>query len=666
MVITKEGKTTKKKIDRPANKKGKQKALPINDDDDEYDDNSRRGNKRKLEDDEEIDVKTEEDEDVTKGKKAKESLKKRIKQQKTTEPKANPNDDDKMDIEEPVKKKTVRKKSKPRIEEEMDIKSEDEEPVKKKQVRKKSKPRIEEEMDIEDEGPVKKKQVRKKSKPRVEEEMDIKTEDEGSTKKKLDRKKSKPKIEEDEPEPSEGEDEDFQWWKGQSLDDGSAKWTTLVHNGVCFPPEYVPHNIKMKYNGREIKLSPEAEEVATFYAALLNTDYVKNDTFNENFFKDWQVVLKESEKNPSIKHFDKCDFTSIYDYLQQEKERKKNFSKEEKQRLKDEKTRIDEFYGYCYLDGRKEKVGNFRIEPPGLFKGRGEHPKTGSLKLRVTPEQITINLSKDAPVPPPPAGHSWGGILHDNTVTWLATWKENVNDSIKYVFLAANSSLKGQSDLKKFDKARELDKHVEKIRCDYTQDLKDRLNSVRQRATAMYLIDRLALRAGNEKTGEEADTVGCCSLRCEHITLVPPRTVEFDFLGKDSIRYVNSVEVIEQVFKNLRIFMKDKKSNIDEKEKVLKSERKSGKINMRKGQTSEKLRIQIEKLTERINTTKLLKQDKEDNKTTALGTSKINYLDPRISVAWCKKYDVPIAKIFNKSLREKFRWALDVDADWEF
>ncbi|CAH1769360.1 7866_t:CDS:1, partial [Entrophospora sp. SA101] len=97
--------------------------------------------------------------------------------------------------------------------------------------------------------------------------------------------------------------------------------------------------------------------------------------------------------------------------------------------------------------------------------------------------------------------------------------------------------------------------------------------------------------------------------------------------------------------------------------KVLKNEQKSGKVNLRKGQTSEKLRIQIEKFTERIKTTKLLNQDKEDNKTMALDTSKINYLGPCISVAWCKKYDVPIAKVFNKSLCEKFQWALDVDAD---
>nr|CAG8500354.1 5878_t:CDS:2 [Entrophospora candida] len=119
----------------------------------------------------------------------------------------------------------------------------------------------------------------------------------------------------------------------------------------------------------------------------------------------------------------------------------------------------------------------------------------------------------------------------------------------------------GQNDLIKFDRAKELNKHLEKIRSDYTRDLSDKLKPVRRCATALYFIDKLALRAGNKKTDKKADTVGCCSLRCEHITLVPPRTVEFDFLGKNSVRYVNSVEVIDQVFKNLGIFMKNKESS---------------------------------------------------------------------------------------------------------
>ena len=80
----------------------------------------------------------------------------------------------------------------------------------------------------------------------------------------------------------------------------------------------------------------------------------------------------------------------------------------------------------------------------------------------------------------------------------------------------------------------------------------------RQRATTMYLIDKLALRAGNEKGEDEADTFGCCSLRYEHVTLEQPNFVIFDFLGKDSIRFYKRVEVEPQVVKNIRIFKENK------------------------------------------------------------------------------------------------------------
>jgi DNA topoisomerase-1 len=78
----------------------------------------------------------------------------------------------------------------------------------------------------------------------------------------------------------------------------------------------------------------------------------------------------------------------------------------------------------------------------------------------------------------------------------------------------------------------------------------------------------------------------------------------------------------------------------------------------------ERLEKKYETLTERIKTQKLALVDKDENKQTALGTSKINYIDPRISAAWCKKYDVPLEKIFNKTLRDKFKWAMEVDQDF--
>jgi len=59
-------------------------------------------------------------------------------------------------------------------------------------------------------------------------------------------------------------------------------------------------------------------------------------------------------------------------------------------------------------------------------------------------------------------------------------------------------------------------------------------------------------------------------------------------------------------------------------------------------------------------------RNKDENKEVALGTSKINYMDPRISVAWCKRNEVPIDKIFAKALRDKFPWAMAVPPDWTF
>ena len=145
-------------------------------------------------------------------------------------------------------------------------------------------------------------------------------------------------------------------------------------------------------------------------------------------------------------------------------------------------------------------------------------------------------------------------------MTWLAHWKENVNGSCKYVWLAPSSRIKGEADMAKFDKARNLKKHVKKIRQDYNKQMNSESEDERQRAVALYFIDHLALRVGNEKdTKKSADTVGCCSLRVEHVKPLDNNKLEFDFLGKDSMHYHNIVKVEEKVYKNVVRFRKKKK-----------------------------------------------------------------------------------------------------------
>ena len=296
---------------------------------------------------------------------------------------------------------------------------------------------------------------------------------EASTPKKKSKAMKKEETEED--LEAEAEEEEYRWWEDLSKGDGTKKWSTLEHNGVVFPPPYepLPNNVQMRYNGIPVRMAPEAEETAGFFGAMLNSTHnVENPTFQKNFFEDFTKTLKETGgatdkdgNKVNIKEFSKCDFQPIFDYYDAQRTAKKALPAAEKKKLKAEKDEAEAPYLYCMWDGRKQKVGNFRVEPPGLFRGRGDHPKTGRVKKRVQPEQITINIGAEAKVPSPPEGHRWKEIKHDQEGTWLAMWQENINGAYKYVMLAANSDIKGQSDYKKFEKARELKVRSQQIRC---------------------------------------------------------------------------------------------------------------------------------------------------------------------------------------------------------
>ncbi|WCJ32216.1 DNA topoisomerase 1 [Euphorbia peplus] len=552
-----------------------------------------------------------------------------------------------------------------------------------------------------------------------------------------------------------------------SSSDGQKKWTTLVHNGVIFPPPYTPHGVKMRYKGKPVDLTPPQEEVATMYAVMQETEYLQKPQFRDNFWNDWRKLLG---KNHVIQNLEGCDFSPIYEWHGQEKEKKKQMTTEEKKALKEDKLKQEEKYMWAIVDGVKEKVGNFRVEPPGLFRGRGEHPKMGKLKKRIRPADITINIGRDAPIPECPIpGESWKEVKHDNTVTWLAFWNDPINPKeFKYVFLAASSSLKGQSDKEKYEKARKLHDYIDNIRAAYQKDFKNKDVTKKQIAVATYLIDVLALRAGNEKDDDEADTVGCCTLKVANVECIPGScNLKFDFLGKDSIRYENTVEVSPEVYDAIGTFQKGKKQTddlfdkldtsklnahlkelmpgltakvfrtynasttldkelfketrdgdvaekvviyqrankevaiicnhqrtiskthgaqmerLDEKIRALQStvselkkdldRAKKGKPPTKDADGKQKRNLSPEVIQKKIDTTEqriakmeLDKSTKDDLKTVALGTSKINYLDPRITVAWCKRHEVPIEKIFNKSLLAKFAWAMDVDPQFRF
>jgi len=105
---------------------------------------------------------------------------------------------------------------------------------------------------------------------------------------------------------------------------------------------------------------------------------------------------------------------------------------------------------------------------------------------------------------------------------------------------------------------------------------------------------------------------------------------------------------------------------VEEEFDTLEEERGTQEASLKRNKAPEKVEELIEKLDERIKTHKLQIVDREEGKEVSLGTSKINYLDPRITAAWCKEHEVPIEKIFTKTLLVKFPWAMEVNGEWKF
>ena len=628
----------------------------------------------------------------------------------------------------------------------------------------------------------------------------------------------------------------FKWWEAEELPDG-ANWNYLEHAGIIFPDTYKRHGVPLIYDGKPLVLPSELEEIATFYAAMPEDGPQlggpSRETFQKNFFKDFSDALGPGHE---IQVFDKCDFSEIRKHLDVQKSLKKAATDDEKEVVKQQKLQNALAKGYAIVDGRLEKMGNFNMEPPGLFRGRGEHPLTGTVKRRTFADRVSLNISADAPVPRCDLpGNAWKRVQHDPMVTWLCGWTENVQESNKYVMLAASSSFKGKSDRDKYGKAIQLAGCIDSVRKDYRSKIASMDRAERQLGVAMWVIDVLALRVGGEKGEDEADTVGCCSLRKEHLTFNP--TVEsfecdLEFLGKDSMQFKQTIQFGEiehpsgdigkDVYRCLQSFVAGKNStddifetldpsklnshlsslmkglsakvfrtynasitlekelpNADDlegltvQEKVmryndanrevailcnhqktvsnaqlaqfetlnskldgLKKQRddleewlklvKKGKKVPTKDDDSklvealakavtdantaketaktdtEKLRAvkaldeakvaqkadkdrkfaiahmyasqpNDESLIKRVQNwnEKILKMEtdikaRDDNKEVALGTSKINYMDPRISVAWCKRCEVPIDKIFAKTLRDKFNWAMAVPPNHKF
>ncbi|MFL6359295.1 MAG: DNA topoisomerase I [Nitrososphaeraceae archaeon] len=351
------------------------------------------------------------------------------------------------------------------------------------------------------------------------------------------------------------------------------KWDTLEHKGIAFPPEYQPRGISIIIRGEKLMLNRDQEELAYAWANKKDTHYVHDSVFQSNFLIEFKKLLPAQFQDTD--NITDIDFSEAFRLIDRErktkdaeKERIRNLSPEEKKKLslskREEREKLKAIYGKAIIDGTEVDIANWLVEPPGLFMGRGQHPLRGKWKPRIRPHDVTLNLGEDAPVPEGP----WHRIVHDHSSMWIATWMDKLTAKRKYVWLHDSSVLRQNNDKEKYDKAAKLGRHIDKVQKGIiNRMLRTRDANQRKIATVCYLIFKLAMRVGDEKDPEEADTVGASTLRVEHIKF-PNKNgkqfIEFNFLGKDSVPWQKTLEVNSEdtrgLYNNLRLFMNGKES----------------------------------------------------------------------------------------------------------
>lgn len=361
---------------------------------------------------------------------------------------------------------------------------------------------------------------------------------------------------------------------------------SLKHQGIIVP-QYEHKGFKIKIQGTTIPLSSKTEQMAIAWIRKRQSEASPPDkVFMENFMREFLEQLKP--ENPSIQFLEgfsseytkkirayngtdignsdspihkDVDFTQITDYVKQEKQNKETMPQAEKKQKAAERKAIREEmkakYGFAEVDGQKLEIANWTSEPSCLFAGRGDHPQRGRWKEGPTKENITLNLSPDAP-----KLEGWKTVWEPDSM-YVAKWEDKLTGKIKYVWFSDSAFLKQNREKEKFKKAEALGKQIGKIEEHIMRNLDSKDEGKRKVATVCWLILNPNMRVGDEKDPDEADTVGAITLRPEHIK-IENDTLHFDFLGKDSVRWIKTVKAPPSVIKNIMEYSKTSKEYLFE------------------------------------------------------------------------------------------------------
>ena len=362
---------------------------------------------------------------------------------------------------------------------------------------------------------------------------------------------------------------------------------SLKHNGI-YVPKYVPQEFSIRIQGQPIKLTPKSEQMAVAWIRKRQSVASPPDNvFMKNFMHEFLEQIKQENptlqalgnfasaylkkieesgneaSNPNSPIHKDIDFSQIASYVEAEKTKKLNLTPEEKKKQAEARKVIREElkkkFAVAEVDGQTLEIANWTAEPSCLFAGRGDHPQRGKWKEGPREEDIILNLPKEVPVP---AGN-WKGIVWEPNKMYVAKWEDKLTGKIKYVWFSDTAFLKQNREMEKFKKAEMLGKQIGKIEEHILKNLSNKDETRRKVATVCWLILNPNMRVGDEKDPDEADTVGAITLRSEHIK-IEGDIIHFDFLGKDSVRWIKHVPAPVAVIKNIEYFSKNSKEYLFE------------------------------------------------------------------------------------------------------
>lgn len=196
----------------------------------------------------------------------------------------------------------------------------------------------------------------------------------------------------------------------------------------------------------------------------------------------------------------------------------------------------------CMTDDKgtvRQIAGTFDSHP-SIFVGRDPfHPKRGTCRWSVPPRDVTLNMTLSESNIERAKRRGFTKLVENKSVRWFACWKDPVTLETRYLTVKPTDS-----SVDKFDKARMLKRSLKRLHHKVFVDITSPNDTLRETALAVYFIEHLCIRVGNEKDVlHEADTIGCCTLKAHtniHIKNRPKKMICVTFVGKDSVPFKKS------------------------------------------------------------------------------------------------------------------------------